>query len=157
MVLKLTKKQVAILRYLDEKFFDKSFVFLDKSRVEVPEDHISKLREELQALSPVHASCFRILDNKNLPPVTGVRTTPLSEFGPRHAGVLTTPLPISLHLYNNPDDIKKALADLNIYIQDGHIKVAKAVLPILIRELNRVLIKGMNDNFSEVDFLENFV
>jgi hypothetical protein len=157
MVLKLTRKQMLITQYLDAKFFHNRFIYLSKSKVEIPEEDYENFRKELQDLAGVHASCLRILENKNLPPVTGAHTTPLSEFGPCHAGAHTTPFPISLDKYTNPDEIVRMLADLNLNIEEGHIHVSTAIIPILIREFNRVLIRGKNSYFYEADLLENFV
>lgn len=164
MELKLTKRQLEILRYIEEEHLP-SLIKGKRGRTYIlDEDLICSLVQRLEKMEVLSVVCTRILgklpQKKSTPSRGGAHNPPPQIPTPR-VGAHTTPLPISaggytifkwsMNKYKDPDAIHKVLTDLNLEVEDGWITCQNSLLKTVTNSLEKILINIGEDFFEELD------
>lgn len=167
MQLKLTKKQIQIIKYVEQEHLPNLILSetsralnLDDSLIESLEDRLTRMVNLSSAIARILS---KIVTKKSLSVLGGAHNPP-TQIRPLPASPPTTPLPVSgggytlfkwtSSKYKNPEAIQKILVDLGLEIEDGWITCATDLLPILVGQLNRILINNLDTFFDELDLIK---
>ena len=154
-----TKRQNEIYRYIQDVHI-KNLIKEEGSRHIILNDaETGKLKVILEKLQVVSKTCTKMLENlsqKKSPLVTGVHTTPLTKIAPSRAGMCTTPLTLSLYCEESQKKIKDYLLDVSRVVshEDNWLFFPSFFATSLYLNLNRIILRGENKNFDELDALE---
>ena len=167
MQLKLTKKQIQIIKYVEQEHLPNLIISETSRALNLEDSLLESLEDRLTRMANLNSAIARILTKivtKKSLPVLGGAHNPPTQIRPLPASPLTTPLPVSgggytlfkwtSSKYKNPEAIHKILADLGLEIEDDWITCATDLLPIVADQLNRILINNLDTFFDELDLIK---
>lgn len=164
MELRLTKRQLEILRYIEEEHLPSLIKGKQGRAYILDEDLIPSLVQRLEKMKVLTSISTRILGKLPQKKSTLSRRpahNPPSQIPTSRVRVHTTPSPISaggytifkwsIDKYKDPDAIRKVLIDLNLEVEDGWITCQNSLLKTATRSLEKILINIGEDFFEELD------